>query len=629
MNNHSDEAVSGHGGAGFQVAAVAFPIAVPGLYDYKIPAPLIGRIPPGTPVLVELRSRRVWGVAIELKTRSDHPNLKEIISANTERWTDAGRSLIRLYEWMASYYQCDLGRVFRPIVGKGISNSAAKTVVVYSALGPPGRQIPDPVSLSGLTKAQSAALILIEGSGCALTKGEIEKKFGVGPAMVATLLKKGLLLQSEKTITRTAYELGFETASSAVTLTREQVQAVETMIAASAEGPGKPFLLHGITGSGKTHVYTALAGSALKQGKGVIILVPEISLTPQTIQRFRAAVGDCITVVHSNMTDGERRDGMQEIVTGSKRLVIGVRSAILAPMDNVGLIIVDEEHDGSYKQSDIEPRYNARDVAIMRGHFQKALVVLGSATPSLESWHNALTGKYRLVKLCERFGPACLPAVHIADMNVEHKNNNWTILSRTLESRMRAALDAKRQIILLLNRRGYSTTLICKECGFSHHCPNCSVTQHYHRTDGSLKCHLCGHEEKAPELCPVCRGDQMKYKGTGIQKAEEHIREKFPDARILRMDHDTTRRKGAHHDILDVFAKHEADILLGTQMVAKGLNFPGVSLVGVLQADTGLLFPDFRAAERTFQLLTQVAGRAGRSDSIGEVVVQTYYPKDP
>jgi primosomal protein N' (replication factor Y) len=602
------------------VAAVAFPMAIPGLYDYKIPASLLGKILPGTPVHVELRSRRVWRVAIELRPGSEHADLKEIIAAKTEHWTDRSRSLIRLYQWMADYYQCDLGRVFRPLVGKGITSSAAKHVPVYSSIDNPTAE---------LTKGQAAALLLIRSSGEALTKNEIAEKFGIAPSMVAALCKAECLKQSKRTVTRTAYEFGFEVDAARVTLTAEQSCAVETIYAGADEGRGRPFLLHGITGSGKTHVYTALAGRVLKKGMGVIILVPEISLTPQTIQRFRAAIGDCITVIHSHMSDGERRDSLQEIVAGGKRLVIGVRSAVLAPMDDVGLIIVDEEHDGSYKQSDTEPRYNARDVAIMRAHFQKALVVLGSATPSLESWQNAQSGKYHLIKLRERFGPACLPAVTIVDMNREHKDNNWTILSRLLESRMRAALDAKRQIILLLNRRGYSTTLICKECGYSHHCPNCSVTLRYHQYDVSLKCHLCGHEEKAPDLCPVCHGQQMKYKGTGIQKAEELIRAKFGDARILRMDHDTTRHRGAHHDILAVFEKKEADILIGTQMVAKGLNFPGVALVGVLQADTGLLFPDFRAAERTFQLLTQVAGRAGRSDSIGEVVIQTYYPEDP
>ena len=568
---------------------------------------------------VDLKNRKLWGVAIEIKTHSKFDSLKEIISARPEHWTDKSDSLIKLYQWMAAYYQCDLGRVFRPRVSKGLIEGASKKVTVFC---------PAERGTGPLTAAQEKAFAAIAGAGNLLTKAEIEERFGVKASMVAVLCKKGVLRQEQRIIIREAQEFAAVVAPEVIAFTREQTEAVEAM-GAKLEAPDKPFLLHGITGSGKTHVYTELSNRTLAQGRSVIILVPEISLTPQTIMRFRAAVGEVVTVIHSHMSDGERRDSMQELVTGNKRLVIGVRSAVLAPMNNVGLIIVDEEHDASYKQTDMDPRYNARDVAIMRGHFQKALVVLGSATPSLESYHNAQSGKYHLVKLLERFGPARLPAVQLIDMNEEHKANNWTILSRHLEARMGECLAQGRQIILLLNRRGYSTTLICKECGFTHVCPNCSVSLRYHLIDRGIKCHLCGYETAAPDCCPVCKGEQMKYKGTGIQKAEELLREKFPGARILRMDRDTTRGKGAHNTILGAFANREADILLGTQMVSKGLNFPGVALVGVLQGDTGLLFPDFRASERTFQLLTQVAGRAGRSDSVGEVVIQTYYPDDP
>jgi primosomal protein N' (replication factor Y) len=310
--------------------------------------------------------------------------------------------------------------------------------------------------------------------------------------------------------------------------------------------------------------------------------------------------------------------------------VIGVRSAILAPVERVGLIIVDEEHDGSYKQSDPEPRYHARDVAIMRGHFQQAVVVLGSATPSLESYHNAQRAKYHLITLSQRFGTAVLPRVAIVDMNKEHEEkNNWTFLSLELKGRIEQMLEQKRQVILLLNRRGFSTFLLCKDCGHIHSCPYCSVHLTYHRVETALKCHQCGHQVAAPDLCPACGGGQLQYKGTGIQKAEEVLRETIPHARIIRMDQDTTRRKGAHVSLLEAFGSGQADILLGTQMVAKGLDFPRVGLVGVLQADTGLHVPDFRASERTFQLLTQVAGRAGRADAHGEVVIQTYLPQDP
>jgi primosomal protein N' (replication factor Y) len=603
----------------FPIVGVAFPIAIPGLYDYRIPHALRETIRPGTPVLVDLRGRKTWGVAVEFRDASAHDALKEIVAARTEHWTDANASLIKLYKWMAGYYQCDLGRVFRPLVSKGISGTGSKTVTAYRAAPGPGKT---------LSPAQRDAWRALLSLDCALTVAELRERCGVTPAVLAALRRKKMLLPEKRTVVRESFEQGIDVQRERVVLTEEQQRVVEA-VSNRLGNPDKPFLLHGITGSGKTHVYTALAARTLAQGRTAIVLVPEIALTPQTIMRFRAAVGDVVAVIHSHMSDGERRDALQELVTGGRRMLIGVRSAILAPMDDVGLIIVDEEHDTSYKQTDVEPRYHARDIAIMRGHFQKAVVVLGSATPSLESYFNAQNGKYHLERLTQRFGPARLPAVRIVDMNEERRNHNWTVLSRLLEERMAQTLASGRQIILLLNRRGYSVTLLCKECGFSHQCPNCSVTLRYHLNDCTLKCHLCGYESAAPDICPVCHGEQLKYKGTGIQKAEELIAAKFPDARILRMDHDTTRRKGAHHLLLDAFAKQKADILLGTQMVAKGLDFPGVALVGVLQADTGLLFPDFRASERTFQLLTQVAGRAGRSDNAGEVVIQTCYPQDP
>ena len=603
----------------FSIVGVAFPMAISGLYDYRIPSSLEGKVKHGTPVLVDLRGRKTWGVVIKLRNASPHGSLKEIITARTDHWTDSNASLIKLYEWMAGYYQCDLGRVFRPLVGKGLSGTGAKTVTAYRAV---------PETEERLSPAQRDAWRALLELKCALTTAEMRERIGVSSAIIAALRRKKVLQPEQRTVVRESYEQSIDVTEERIVLTDEQRNVVES-VAAYLGSPDKPFLLHGITGSGKTHVYTALVAQALAMGKTAIVLVPEISLTPQTIMRFRAAVGNVVAVVHSHMSDGERRDALQELVTGSRRLLIGVRSAILAPMDNVGLIIVDEEHDASYKQTDVEPRYNARDIAIMRGHFQKAVVVLGSATPSLESYFNAQSGKYHLKRLTERFGPACLPAVRIIDMNEERRNNNWTILSGPLEERMAQTLASGRQIILLLNRRGYSVTLLCKECGYAYQCPNCSVTLRYHLNDCTLKCHLCGYENVAPDACPVCHGEQMKYKGTGIQKAEELIVAKFPDARVMRMDHDTTRRKGAHHLLLDAFARRDADILLGTQMVAKGLDFPGVALVGVLQADTGLLFPDFRASERTFQLLTQVAGRAGRSDNAGEVIIQTCYPQDP
>lgn len=599
------------------MVSVAFPVAIPGVYDYAIPEQFRSGINEGTPVLVTVRNRKIWGVALKLKATSEFKALKPVLDIKTGTWSDQSSSLIKLYEWIADYYQCDMGRVFKPIVSKGIITKESKTVTTYSKA---------PVTQPKLRQLYLDALEKLP-FGKDFTISEAASVYDVKESTVKYLAAKQLLVKGERAVIRTADEMNMPIVADTHELSAEQQIAFDTM-KDSIGRSDKPYLLHGITGSGKTHVYIALTSYALQLGKSVMILVPEISLTPQTIARFRASLGDIMTVIHSNMSDGERRDSLQELVTGTKKVVVGVRSAILAPMDNVGLIIVDEEHDGSYKQSDLEPRYNARDVAVMRGFFQKALVVLGSATPGIESFYNAQSGKYHYIKLSQRYGAGVLPDVHIVNMTKEHDDNNWTIISRHLANRIDYALSIERQIILLLNRRGFSTVLICKECGHTCTCPNCSVSIRYHKNDNSVKCHFCGFQQQAPQVCPNCQGQQIKYKGTGIQKAEEFIKEQFPHARILRMDQDTTRRKGSHIEILNEFASGNADILIGTQMVSKGLNFPGVAVVGVITADTGLHLPDFRASERTFQLLTQVAGRAGRADNMGEVIVQTYFPEE-
>jgi primosomal protein N' (replication factor Y) (superfamily II helicase) len=604
-----------------KVVSVGFPIAIPGLFDYEIPPGLLGRIMPGMPVLVNLKNRMIWGVAIQLKESSAFPRLKQVHEAAIGRWTDCDKSLIRLYEWIAAYYQTELSALFRPFIKKHLVQGSAKTMTFFQCPERPADPMPR------LTAGQYAAYEKIKQCPCPMSAADLSKTFGLSAHLLAALVAKGVCIKEERTVLREAMELQVETQGAELVLTDEQRRAADDMKKEMLTSR-RPCLLHGITGSGKTYIYIELAKDALAAGKGVIILVPEISLTPQTIRRFRESLGPVMTVIHSRMSEGERRDSLEELVKGKKRVVVGVRSAILAPMENTGLIIVDEEHDAGYKQSDTEPRYNARDVAVMRAHFQKALVVLGSATPSFESYHNALIGKYLLVSLTQRFGVARLPKVEIADMGREHLENNWTLLSRMLRSRISETLAGKRQIILLLNRRGFSTFLICKNCGHTYTCPNCSVNLTYHKTSLDLKCHQCGFSEPAPQTCPACRGEQIKFKGTGIQKAEEYLREQFPECRIIRMDQDTTRRKGAHIRILESFANREADVLLGTQMVAKGLHFPGVALVGVLQADIGLHFPDFRATEKTFQLLSQVAGRAGREDAGGEVIIQTFFPND-
>ncbi len=600
------------------IVSVAFPITIDGVYDYKIPPEMESEIRRGLPVQVELRRRKLWGVVVEIKTKSEFPRLKSILATRGEQWSDSSESLITLYQWIASYYNCSIGKVFKPLIKKSIADAKAKEVVRFA---PTGKK-PD-----SLTIKQNEAIEKIVACGKPLTKVEL-KSHDIGDYMVQKLTKIGVLRKSVSTEVRESVESTHNDRFDAGALSETQQAAVETIWKAK-DSPKKPFLIHGVTGSGKTYIFIELARRVIEEGKGVIILVPEIGLTPQTISRFSQALGEKIAVMHSRMSDGERRDSVEEVVSGKRRVVIGVRSSILIPMPNPGLIVVDEEHDGSYKQSDPEPRYNARDVAIMRGQFQKALVVLGSATPSMESYFNATSGKYELISLTERFGGATLPEVTVVDMNRERAKGNWSPFSAELKQSIEDTLADNKQIILLLNRRGYAVALVCGSCGHIRQCPHCSVNLVYHRTGDEIKCHHCGFTASPNYECEECGGSEIQYSGNGIQKVEDHLCELFPNSRILRMDQDTTSRNGSHISLLETFANRDADILLGTQMVAKGLSFPNVTLVGVLNADTGLAMPDFRASERLFQLLTQVAGRAGRNEHVGRVVLQTLSPQEP
>jgi primosomal protein N' (replication factor Y) (superfamily II helicase) len=396
------------------------------------------------------------------------------------------------------------------------------------------------------------------------------------------------------------------------------------------------FLLHGVTGSGKTEVYLQALAHTLRQGKGAIVLVPEISLTPQTVERFKARfcsgpLQTLVAVLHSHLSSGERHDEWHKIRQGRARIVVGARSAVFAPVEPLGLIVVDEEHEHSYKQEEA-PRYHARDLAVIRGRFEHAVVVLGSATPALESYHNALHGKYTLLELPQRADDKTMPLVRVIDMRQEARKDKGTpILSQKLRDEIMNRLERKEQVMLFLNRRGYASSLQCPVCGYVAQCPNCSVALTYHRGDQRLLCHICGHATRAPNACPdpKCRNPAIRYAGLGTERVEETLTRLFPHARIRRMDSDTLKRKEDYRRILGDFRTGRIDILLGTQMIAKGLHFPNVTLVGIIYADLSLHQPDFRAGERTFQLLTQVAGRAGRGDVEGEVVVQAFSPFHP
>ena len=461
---------------------------------------------------------------------------------------------------------------------------------------------------------------------------------GVSSSTVKSLAKKGLLLVEEQEVLRTP--LGDMPASPEApvkhTLHDAQASALEAINKTIKKARFETFLLHGVTGSGKTEVYISALKEARAAGKTGIVLVPEIALTPQTVTRFRAHFGDAIAVLHSRMSPGERYDSWRALRTGTFPIVIGPRSAILAPLSDIGIIIVDEEHEGSYKQFDPAPRYHARDVAVMRASMNNAVCILGSATPSLESYANAtLRKKYTYLSMPERVpvpgrSAAPLPAVRTIDLTLAKKKHQLPgALSRPLKDAISARLAKEEQIILLQNRRGYASILLCQTCGWSPLCDDCAVTLTYHKVQNHLRCHYCGKSKKIIRKCENCGGTDLSRIGAGTQRVEEEIEAYFPNARMVRMDLDTTSTKNAHHKILDQFGRREADILIGTQMVAKGLDFGNVTLVGVINADVGMLIPDFRADERVFQLLTQVAGRAGRADRPGEVLLQTRNPRHP
>ncbi|MCX5715751.1 MAG: primosomal protein N' [Candidatus Omnitrophica bacterium] len=410
-------------------------------------------------------------------------------------------------------------------------------------------------------------------------------------------------------------------------LVSQQKDALQPILEALEKSLHETFLLFGITASGKTEVYLQAISFALKQGKSSIVLVPEISLTPQATERFKSRFGDQVSVIHSRLSEGMRFREWQRAKEGSARVVIGPRSALFAPVKNPGLFILDEEHETSYKQED-SPRYHARDVAIKRAGLNNAPVILGSATPSMESYYNAVQGNYKLIRLTERILKRQLPKVRIVDMKREISRRKKVVaFSLLLQEEINKAITKKKQVILFLNRRGFSTHLDCKRCGFVMKCKKCESVLVYHADLGKLTCHYCNKKVDVPKICPSCESAYMKFFGLGTQKVESELHRIFPQARIARMDTDATSRRGSHETILDDFRDGKTDILIGTQMIAKGLDYPQVTLVGVVMADTSLNVPDFRASERTFDLLTQVAGRAGRGDEPSGVIVQTYAPK--
>src|SRR6476469_9206803 len=537
---------------------------------------------------------------------------------------------------MAEYYVVPLGVVLRAVLPAALTGAAAphpsrKTRRIARL----GAEIPSLIERDkkfARSKQQRAVFELVESLGGRTTVEHLASQLDFSPSVLKALEKRGLIVIDEEEVERDPFSSRGGLATSRLQPTQAQQDAIDTM--ARAE-PGSVFLLHGITGSGKTLVYIELLRKIVEEdGKTAIVLVPEIALTPQTVDRFRAAFGDRIAVLHSALSEGERYDAWLALKRGDKRIVVGARSAVFAPLENLGAIIVDEEHESSYKQGET-PRYHAREVAIVRAKNEGAVTVLGSATPSLESWANAASGKYRLLTLPDRVGGGKLPDVQVIDLRklptdytgmAQGGIDYGAVIREPLHDALVESMRSGEQSILLLNRRGYSSFVQCIDCGAVATCPHCSITLTHHRNPERLVCHYCLHKEDPRADCSRCGGRNLKQRGLGTQQVERLLNERFPSARIARMDVDTTSGKWAHTRILDRVASGDVDILLGTQMIAKGLDFPNVTLVGVVDADVGINLPDFRASERCFQLLSQVAGRAGRGPKGGQVFIQTRSP---
>ncbi len=602
-------------------------------FTYLVPEGL--ELVPGQRVRVPLRNRSALGTVTALETIETEGAgyaLKPVLGTVSEDpFLTPG--LMKLAEWIAAFYLAPIETVIRsmlpkPSRGEEERRKTAKFVEPVVAI--------DEALLASFNRRQEKqreALSLLAGRG-ALPLQELGGVLGIPRSSLKALEDRGLIRVVDRVVSRDPLEEVDYVESAPLPLNGEQAAALAKILDSArcfaSGGKSPPILLHGVTGSGKTEVYLRAIQSTVEAGQGAIVPVPEIALTPQTADRFKqrfARIKDQVAILHSNLSEGERHDEWRKVLDQRARIVIGARSAIFSPVRNLGLIVVDEEHENSYKQ-DTVPRYQARDIAVVRGQLEGCPVVLASATPSLESWNNVRTGKYELATMRQRIDDRKLPLIRVVDMRNEGRKTSSgpTILSTKLRIAMEQRLGRGEQAILFLNRRGFARNILCPECGYVSNCRHCSTTMTLHRQEDRLVCHICGFAQLPPRQCPECSSRSIVNAGYGTERVEEILRQVFPTARIRRVDTDTMRRKGQLRETLDAFRARKIDILLGTQMIAKGLDFPNVTLVGVLNADVGLHIPDIRAGERTFQLLTQVAGRAGRGELEGEVVVQTYTP---
>ncbi len=599
------------------------------VFDYGIPERLAGSLVPGARVRVSLRGRKATGTVTAVVPRPAEMDFEvKDVDSVIEGQPLVTPKLMELARWVADYYCAPLETVMRSLLPEQVraENTAHKSRKVVSR----GRE-PMEGELDALEKkAKRQYEVLRE----VRTADEPVKLSELPAASVKALEKAGLVRIEDLREERDPHAETEFIPSLPLVLNPAQQAALDAVVSAISEPEkAKPLLLLGVTGSGKTEVYLQAVQHALDQGKTALVLVPEISLTPQTVDRFKsrfASLQKEIAVLHSHLSTGERHDEWHKAARREARIVIGARSAIFAPLERLGVIIVDEEHENSYKQ-DTVPRYHARDLAVLRGHLEKCAVLLGSATPSLETWQNVQKGKYGVIQLKERIDNVQLPLVRVVDMRTEKARDKSApaIFSEQLRLAVDRRLAKGEQIILFLNRRGYSNSLQCQACGEAEGCPHCSVSLVFHQAAERLICHICGFQSLVPRKCRKCGDPSIRFAGFGTERVEEALKKIFPKARSARIDADTMQKKNLLRDTLSAFKAHKLDMLIGTQMIAKGLHFPNVTLVGVLNADLGLHIPDFRAGERTFQILTQVAGRAGRGDLAGEVMIQTFSPHHP
>ncbi|WP_017548487.1 primosomal protein N' [Salinicoccus carnicancri] len=646
------------------------------VFDYRIPEGMQGIVKVGHRVLVPFGRRTIQGYVMNMKDTADFdPSRIKPVARTLDIEPVLTEEMIVIAKYLAEYYvdqyisvietilpaalKANYKKIIRPtaddreaaqaLSSLGFSKEAEtrrltaeqlnilrpylksgalaeETVMTQhtrkkTALGVYSLKVPEPNL--GRAKKQAELLERIDMSSEPVLIRDLSAE-GYSNAMVNALYKKGLIDKVDVEVERDPYSGRIFEYDRPKVMNEEQQHAYDEITASMDTETADTFLLHGITGSGKTEVYLQVIQKVLEGGQSAIMLVPEIALTPQMVNRFKMRFGDDVAVLHSGLSAGEKYDEWRKIKEGRARVSVGARSSVFAPFEDVGVIIIDEEHETTYKQGD-RPMYHAAEVAKFRSRRHRCPLILGTATPSLETYARSEKGVYRRLELTERAGAKVLPEVRVVDMSEEHRTGNTSIISKQLHDAIQDRIEKREQTVLLLNRRGYSNFQICQNCGHVPMCPNCDISLTYHKSNSSLLCHYCGYESAVSRQCDNCSGTDVTFRGTGTEKVEEILRDMF-DTDVVRMDNDTTRRKGMHEKLLDQFEKEEIPILLGTQMIAKGLDYPKVTLVGVLNADTMLNLPDFRANEKTFQLLTQVSGRAGRHELSGEVIFQTYNP---